>query len=241
MKGVIKKAIIFVVLIIIVVVLYSVFAKKPETTGSLTSTPAAGVDPNLSADTQAILALLQSISNLKLDTGIFDRQSYLALEDQNKQILEDLNPGRYNPFAPIGIDQEAMVSTVVSPEVSGQLNLLNNLEDVGGTQGGEPSNPVVSDTSSTIKTIPASSVAKNTAILKGELVTANSGAERYFEYGLSQTNLSFSSNKVVQSTVGTFSYTASNLIPNTTYYFQAVVKIGSVILRGEVQSFKTLP
>ena len=36
MKGVIKKAIIFIVLIIIVVVLYSLFAKKPEIQGSLT-------------------------------------------------------------------------------------------------------------------------------------------------------------------------------------------------------------
>ncbi|HRH30581.1 MAG TPA: fibronectin type III domain-containing protein [Candidatus Paceibacterota bacterium] len=239
MKGVIKKAIIFIVLIIIVVVLYSLFAKKPEIQGSLTSTPAAGVDPKLSSDTQAILSLLQSISNLKLDTNIFERPSYLALEDQNKQILEDLNPGRYNPFAPIGIDQEALVSTPVSSEVSGQLNILNDLGSAGSVQGG--SNTSTSETSSTIVTIPASAVSKNTAILKGELVTANVGAERYFEYGLSETNLSFSSNKVVQSTVGTFSYTASNLIPNTTYYFQAVVKIGSVILRGQVQSFKTLP
>lgn len=240
MKGVIKKAIIFVVLIIIVVVLYSVFAKKPESQGSLTSTPAAGVDPNLSADTQAILALLQSISNLKLDTSIFDRESYLALEDQNKQILEDLNPGRYNPFAPIGIDQASIVATIPS-ETTEQLDALNNLGDNTNAQGGSPVSPVIENTSSTIVTAPVSTVTKNTAILKGELVTANAGAERYFEYGLSQTNLSFSSNKVVQSTVGTFSYTASNLIPNTTYYFQAVVKVGSAVLRGEVQSFKTLP
>lgn len=240
MKGVIKKAIIFVVLIIIVVVLYSVFAKKPETQGSLTSTPAAGVDPNLSADTQAILALLQSISNLKLDTSIFDRESYLALEDQNKQILEDLNPGRYNPFAPIGIDQTSVVTTVPS-ETMDQLNALNNLSNPDESEAPAPVGPVSPDTSSVIVTILPSNVAKNTAILKGELITANAGAERYFEYGLSQTNLSFSSNKVVQSTVGTFSYTASNLIPNTTYYFQAVVKVGSTVLRGEVQSFKTLP
>jgi hypothetical protein len=240
MKGIIKKAIIFVIFIIIVVILYSVFAKKPEIQGSLSSTPAAGVDPNLSADTQAILSLLQSISNLKLDTGIFDRPSYLALEDQNKQILEDLNPGRYNPFAPIGIDQE-LATPILSPEVNGQVDLLNNLENLGNTTDSGSQNPVVQNNASTIITVQASTVAKNTAILKGELLTANSGAERYFEYGLSQTNLSFSSNKVVQSTVGTFSYTASNLIPNTTYYFQAVVKIGSVVLRGEVQSFKTLP
>lgn len=240
MKGIIKKAIIFVIFIIIVVILYSVFAKKPEIQGSLSSTPAAGVDPNLSADTQAILSLLQSISNLKLDTGIFDRPSYLALEDQSKQILEDLNPGRYNPFAPIGIDQE-LATPILSPEVNGQVDLLNNLENLGNTTDSGSQNPVVQNNASTIITVQASTVAKNTAILKGELLTANSGAERYFEYGLSQTNLSFSSNKVVQSTVGTFSYTASNLIPNTTYYFQAVVKIGSVVLRGEVQSFKTLP
>ncbi len=240
MKGVIKKAIIFVVLIIIVVVLYSVFAKKPESQGSLTATPAAGVDPNLSADTQAILALLQSISNLKLDTSIFDRESYLALEDQNKQILEDLNPGRYNPFAPIGIDEASLMATVPSLTTD-QLNALDNLSNPNESGDGAPVSPVPQDTSSTIVTVLPSNVTKNTAILKGELVTANAGAERYFEYGLSQTNLSFSSNKVVQSTVGTFSYTASNLIPNTTYYFQAVVKVGSAVLRGEVQSFKTLP
>ncbi len=162
------------------------------------------------------------------------------MEDQNKQILEDLNPGRYNPFAPIGIDQE-LATPILSPEVNGQVDLLNNLENLGNTTDSGSQNPVVQNNASTIITVQASTVAKNTAILKGELLTANSGAERYFEYGLSQTNLSFSSNKVVQSTVGTFSYTASNLIPNTTYYFQAVVKIGSVVLRGEVQSFKTLP
>lgn len=233
MKGILKKAIIFIVLIVIIAIVYSVFAKKPEIQGSLTSTPAVGIDDTLSADTQVILTLLQSISNINLSTGIFERPSYLALEDQNKQLAPDLNPGRDNPFAQIGVDQIS-----IPVEVTEQLNILNDLED---PNSGSSAIPPVNDAASTISTSLASVVTKNSAVLNGKLLTANEGAERYFEYGLSQTSLSTSSNKIVQSIVGNFSYTAGNLIPNTMYYFQAVVKIGDVTLRGDIQSFKTLP
>jgi hypothetical protein len=232
MKGALKKVIIFVVLVLIIGVGYAMVAKDPEIEGSLTATPAEGIDESLSTDTQLVLALLQSISNLDLDTGIFDRESYLALEDQNKNIVPDLNPGRDNPFAPMGVD---VMSPVISDGSSEQLDALNNLGELNS--GGE----VSPSASSTVSTLPASTVTKNTAILAGRLLTANVGAERYFQYGLSATNLSSSSNKVVQATIDDFAYTASNLIPNTTYYFQAVVKVGSATLRGEVQSFKTLP
>jgi len=234
MKGALKKVIIFVALILIIGVVYAVVAKDPKIEGSLTETPAEGIDESLSADTQLVLTLLQSISNLNLDTNIFNRQSYLALEDQNKIIVPDLNPGRDNPFAPMGTD---VVFPDFSPEsvVDEQLDALNNLD------GLDDNTETVTDTSSTIATLSAVTVTKNTAILAGKLLTANANAERYFQYGLSQENLSSSSNKVVQSIIGDFSYTATNLIPNTTYYFQAVVKIGSATLRGEVQSFKTLP
>lgn len=233
MNGALKKALIFIALIVIVAIVYSIVGKEPEIQGSLTSTPAEGTDASLSADTQAILALLQSISNLKLDTGIFDRPSYLGLEDQNKVIVPDLNPGRDNPFAPIGIDQISPVFTT-DTQIDAQNDALNGIQNPS-------SGNTIDNSSSTISSLPAGAVAKNTAILQGKLLTANTGAERYFQYGLSDTNLSFSSNKVVQSVAGDFSYTATNLIPNTTYYFQAVVKIGSATLRGEVLSFKTLP
>lgn len=235
MSGALKKGLIFLVIIILVVVGYSMFAGDPKIETSLSSTPAVGVDETISADTQVVLALLQSVSNISLDTSIFDRQSYLALEDQNKILLPDLNPGRDNPFAPIGVDPIQAILPDMT-QLDGQLNNLNDLGNLGSD-----SSSGTQSSASTIKTAPASGVTRDSAVLFGEILTANAGAERYFEYGLSNVALSNSTTKVVQNTPGTFSRLISNLVPNTTYYFQAVVKVGDAILKGEVQNFKTLP
>lgn len=236
MKNSLKKILIFILLVLLIVVIYSLVAPKPKINGSL-STTSNNYDDQLSADTQAILTLLQSVSNIRLDTSIFSRPSYLSLEDQSKQIPVDQNPGRINPFAPIGIDSSFSSSSLILPDISLNTNLqsLNNLS-TNSSSGINNTND-----SSVIVTMSATNIAKNSAIVWGNILTANQGAERYFEYGLNQSNLSNSTTKVVQSTSGNFSTTLSNLAPGTSYYFVAVVKIGNVVLRGEVQNFTTLP
>jgi hypothetical protein len=50
------------------------------------------------------LSLLLNMRTIKLDQSIFTSQTYLSLRDFSTPIAPDPNPGRVNPFAPIGID-----------------------------------------------------------------------------------------------------------------------------------------
>jgi hypothetical protein len=56
---------------------------------------------------QKILALLNQLSNIKLDPGIFSDQTFNSLVSFEKPIGEQV-VGRSNPFMPIGRDSEIM-------------------------------------------------------------------------------------------------------------------------------------
>lgn len=234
MKSIIRKVIIFIIIIAVVLIGYS-FVKDPEVKTSLSSTPAVGLDQGLNADTQAVLSLLQSITKINLNTGIFSRASYLSLEDQEKVIPPDLNPGRVNPFAPIGLD-----SSVVSQSSVDFQNFLNSTNSQNTNQSSS-NNESQNSSASTIKTLNPTIISRNEVILRGEILTSNIGAKRYFEYGVSQNTFSVTTTKVSQEFPGTFSYSAKNLLPNTTYYYRAVILIEGTAVLGEVKSFSTLP
>lgn len=92
-----------------------------------------------------------------------------------------------------------------------------------------------------VKTIPASTITKNGAILNAEnAVLLPTIGEQSFEWGISATNLD---QKTPVNTLITknFSFTLDSLLPETTYFYRPVLKLktGKVIL-GDIQSFKTL-
>ena len=98
-----KKSNLTNIIIVIVVVLligaagyYYINSDQSASQDLLVSTDAAStatVDSNL-------LAALQSLKQLKLDTAIFSDPIWLSLID-NSQTLPSQTPGRPNPFAPL--------------------------------------------------------------------------------------------------------------------------------------------
>lgn len=92
-----------------------------------------------------------------------------------------------------------------------------------------------------VKTLPASTVTKNSAILNAEnAVLITTIAEQSFDWGVSPTVLD---QKTPINTLITknFSFTLDSLLPETTYFYRPVLKLktGKVVL-GDIQSFKTL-
>lgn len=90
---------------------YATSGTAPASTGGLqTSTPAsassssASLDVNDAALGDKFLSLLLNMRSIKLDQSIFSDPAYLSLRDFTTAIPADTNPGRANPFAPIGSD-----------------------------------------------------------------------------------------------------------------------------------------
>jgi hypothetical protein len=61
----------------------------------------------------------------------------------------------------------------------------------------------------------------------------------YFEYGTTPTKLDKKTGFVNVSMIGNFSYTLTNLLPKTQYFYRAVANINSVASYGEVILFTT--
>lgn len=57
---------------------------------------------------RSFLKTLQSASAISLDESIFTKTSFRTLENFNFQIGNINNPGRVNPFAPIGYEQSGI-------------------------------------------------------------------------------------------------------------------------------------
>ncbi len=74
-------------------------------TTSTTSDSAIGSD---------FLDTLLSVKSISLDESIFTNKAFTILQDFNRPIPPDTDPGRVNPFAPIGADGVAASSVMVS-------------------------------------------------------------------------------------------------------------------------------
>lgn len=81
------------------------------------------------------LALLTNIQTITLDDSIFSSKAFTVLQDFNRPIPPDTNPGRPNPFAPIGADSavvSSQVSTSSPSSITGTMTILNGTLSVGG-------------------------------------------------------------------------------------------------------------
>jgi hypothetical protein len=104
--------------------------------GSSKSPALDSKNAKISEDT-AFLTTLTSLNKLKIDTSIFSRQSFMSLRD-NTVTLEQVTPGRPNPFAPINSEnnsttnvetQASPVTTNEATEITTNSALLNGTID----------------------------------------------------------------------------------------------------------------
>lgn len=96
--------------------------------------PIASQDNNIQMNNDFLASLL-SIQSIKLDDRIFSDPAFLALQDFNRPLLPDTDPGRPNPFSPIGTDSSGLstqISTSNPSDVRGDSSVLNGTLNEGG-------------------------------------------------------------------------------------------------------------
>ncbi|MCU0660620.1 MAG: hypothetical protein MUD00_03375 [Candidatus Pacebacteria bacterium] len=126
MQPKIKNIIIFVAIFALLVVGYVLFFGNKAETPALTST--AGISGSSTATTvtgtsdvgKEFLATLLNLRTIKLDDSIFSDPAFRSLQDFELALIPEANPGRLNPFLPLGSDIRTTaaiptVSTVTGP------------------------------------------------------------------------------------------------------------------------------
>lgn len=150
MKSTLRVIIILAIVTVIGIVLYSIFFKNSDTpaTGNSSLSTTAGAPiadtANVSgaalADAEAasrdFLALLLNIRSIKLDDSLFANPSFATLQDLSRPINPDTNPGRVNPFAPLGTDSNAVSTQVTTSNpsaIGGATSTLNGVLSIGAS------------------------------------------------------------------------------------------------------------
>lgn len=215
-----KKIVIVGLIGVIVFFLYRAFAPKgntspaSETKNGLTVSNGDATTSVKKENIQELLSLLLSINGIKLSGDIFARSEFTSLKDFSLAEAEqhlDESVGRNNPFLPIGDESSGQYVTADSTTPTGYL-----------------------------KTNPVTSLTLSTALLVGENTLSHT-LEQYFEWSKIATGPFDNRTPVMtKGANSTFSYTLTNLTPNTIYYYRSVVKAqDGQITTGNVQSFKT--
>lgn len=151
MKSIIRNIIIAVVVIALGAVGYKLFFAKKQDTSTLqtTSGQATTALPGTSGDAgsvagaaaagpvgQDLLPILLNVKSIQLDIGIFSSKAFTILQDFNRPIPPDNDPGRANPFAPLGSDglpASAQVSTSNPSSITATESTLNGALTASGT------------------------------------------------------------------------------------------------------------
>jgi hypothetical protein len=96
-----------------------------------------------------------------------------------------------------------------------------------------------SSTSITVTTVAPTTLRSTTATLTGNIVSlgGESSVDVYFKYGMDPLNLGNTTASTRVSDLGTFSANVEDLIPKTTYYYQAFASGGGSVQNGLVESF----
>ncbi len=135
-KAIIRNGIIILVVAVLGYAGYAVFLKKDSSGPALQTTagqPAAtasssGFAASTAAVGQDFLQLLLSVQSIHLDDAIFSNKAFGLLQDFNRPIPPDQDPGRQDPFAPIGRDGTAIstqVSTASPSSITSTASTLN--------------------------------------------------------------------------------------------------------------------
>lgn len=109
--------------VIVLLVIYIMFI-KPDTSGSSATLVSSSQQPSSSASNatnqqtatpapsgehDALLRILNSLKELRLDDAIFFNPAFSELRDISIPLIKEGNAGRRNPFAPIGNDPVVIV------------------------------------------------------------------------------------------------------------------------------------
>ncbi len=139
MKAIIRNIIILAVVVGLGIVGYSVFFKKDAPSlGGLVTTSGQGVGQTaraIDAPGKDFINILLNIRTLKLDDAIFSNTAFTSLQDFSRPIPPDTDPGRPNPFAPLGADSagtSTQVSTSNPSSVTQSASTLNGTLTLGG-------------------------------------------------------------------------------------------------------------
>ena len=222
---------------------YVMFVAKKTPVGTLSnanqSATASVGDQKALRTGQDLLILLNNLKTITLDTSIFSDESeaFGRLEDYSVIIERDKNPGRINPFAPLGIDVGPMENTA---NATGTLIAGAPQDDIifPPLAGGEPG-LLQGGADLAVSTKDATNVAITSAKLNAELLVANNSTTRWFEWGKTADAMLSNSAPFAQKTTGVFGYIATGLSSNTKYYYRAVVKTDGVVTQGTTLSFTT--
>lgn len=91
----------------------------------------------------------------------------------------------------------------------------------------------------TVTTNPVTELKQTTATLNGNIdsLGQESSVNVYFKYGTDSQNLNNTTNTSTVSSIGPFNTNITNLVPGTTYYYQAYATNGNFTQSGSVMSF----
>ena len=147
-KSIIRNIIILVVVVGLGVAGYKFFfsgaapaatdaLQTTSNTGDTTSGSGAAAIAGTQGDAvgQDFLTLLLNVQSIRLNDSIFTSKAFTVLQDFNRPIPPDTNPGRPNPFASLGVDGAAVsnqISTSNPSSVTTTGSTLNGTITVGG-------------------------------------------------------------------------------------------------------------
>jgi len=142
MNKVIKNILIVAVIAGLGIVGYSFFKKEKAVDTGLSTTGGLGATAGDTLATEnavgrEFLSTLLNIRSIKLDESIFENKTFLSLQDFSRKLEADTNPGRSNPFAPLGADTSAVstqVSTSNPSSVTTTTTTLNATITLGGPE-----------------------------------------------------------------------------------------------------------
>lgn len=192
-------------------------SKKPVETPFVKTNVAGGETTTVSemSDDQSLNILL-NINSIILSNALLEKPAFKALQDFNVVMPTALPFGRDNPFLPPDPNEISATTTTTTTTTT------------------------TPPTSLQVTTVAPNPLTATSATLLATFSGTTTDTERYFEWGTQNTNVFTSKVSIVSDTPSGFSATLLALSPNTTYYFRAVVKNGTVISNGTTLSFRTL-
>ena len=108
MSATIKNAIIFLSILAVSIFVYIFFFKDgaPEAglVSSTTSQTTTNTNDSGAGVDEEFLPLLLNVQNIKLDDSIFTDKAFQTLIDSSITLTPEGNEGRFNPFAPLGAE-----------------------------------------------------------------------------------------------------------------------------------------
>ncbi|MFA6273789.1 MAG: hypothetical protein WC662_01380 [Candidatus Paceibacterota bacterium] len=153
----IKNIIIFVVIAGVLILGYFLFFKKEPEQANLVSSfgnstlpvTSSTVSEQNSVTSQDFLSILLNVNNIKLNDSIFGDSAFANLRDTTIVLMPDGTEGRPNPFAPIGIENEAsaintspliQVPNDLGSSLTSPVGIPADIEDNTTSTPGFPSN-----------------------------------------------------------------------------------------------------